>query len=462
MFRKYLSCLLACTFVAACFCACGEKQAASGSSGITSSEATYSEVETSSIISSEKDTQKENSSEKEKENSSEKEETSSEKENSTSSIIQVGRPQTSSEETSSTNTSSRGEAVTLSVNPAEALSIGIYHFSPDWARPMGTNATTENAAERYKEFEAVFAAGYFNTVIVPAKFINDSAFWEICEHYGISVWMSLYSFYDSSKTDIDSYMSKNVDPYISALKTNSKRWELFCGFHHEETIWRGQSNADYLEMTKTLYQKYGKRNFTVFATGEFTGYEGNQLQIEMDAANMKKVNPAALKFTTDMAYDSYGVDVRAGASNGGKYGEWQNVSSAIVDGQSYYREHTRVMLEMLDHDVNVWFFPCSYTTYLWGGVGGLNRADEAYCLAHLNFFVQHLKEQKYQGGIFLYTYYQFRDVEKGLRNHLVVEDWAGNQIVAVEETEKWYQYSTRLREITSEFKNTKAKHATFK
>ena len=457
MFKKYLSGLLACAFVAVCLCACGDKEGAINSSGAASSEAAYSEIETSSEASSEVSSEESSK----VSTPSKEEESSSEKENSTSSKIQVGRPGASSEETNSENTSSRGQAVTLNVHPTEALSMGVYHFTPDWARPMDVQATTENAAERYKEFEDVIAAGYFNTVIVPAKFIVDDAFWDICEHYGVSVWMSLYNFFDSSKNTIDQYLDKNVITYMSELKAKPERWKLFCGFHHEEPIWRGQSNSDYLTMTKALYQKYGKRNFTAFATGEFTGYEGNQLQIEMDAANMKKVNPSALKYTTDMGYDSYSVDVRDGAKNGDKYREWQNVSSAIVDGKSYYREHTKVMLSLLDHDVNVWFFPCSYTTSLWGGVGGLLRADEQYCLAHLNFFTEHLKEQKHQGGIFLYTYYQFREIEKGLRNHLVVEDWAGNQIVAVEETEKWYQYSARLREITAEFKNTKAKHATF-
>ena len=452
--KKMLAFFLIFFVFVAVFCSCAQKEYQDLDSGITSSEAAYSEVETSSEASSEKE--EVSSKQSSEPSSSEKEETGA------SSKIEVGRPGASSEETSSTNTSSRGQSITLNVRPAEALSIGVYHFTPDWARPMDVKATAENAAERYKEFEDVIAAGYFNTVIAPAKFINDDAFWEICEHYGVSVWMSLYSFYKSTETTIDQYMSKNVDLYMATLKANSKRWELFCGFHHEETIWRGQSNADYLEMTKALYQKYGKRNFTVFATGEFTKYEGNQLQIEMDAANMKKVNPTALKFTTDMAYDSYSVDVRTDAPNGNKYSEWQEISPDIVDGQSYYREMTKEMLKLLDHDVNVWFFPCSYTTSLWGGLNGLTRADEGYCLAHLNFFVQHLKEQKYQGGIFLYTYYQFEEVEKGLRNHLVVEDWAGNQIVAVEETEKWYQYSARLGEITAEFKNTKAKHAAFK
>ncbi|MBQ1262946.1 MAG: hypothetical protein IIX89_01495, partial [Oscillospiraceae bacterium] len=191
MLKKYFSGLLACAIVAVCLCACAGNENNPVSSAMASSEAAYSEVETLSEVSSEESS--------ETGTSSKEEESSSEKENSTSSKIQVGRPSASSEETNSENTSSRGQAVTFNVKPAEALSMGVYHFSPDWARPMDVKATEENAPDRYKEFESVIAAGYFNTVIVPAKFIIDDAFWDICEHYGISVWMSLYSFFDSSK-----------------------------------------------------------------------------------------------------------------------------------------------------------------------------------------------------------------------------------------------------------------------
>ena len=113
------------------------------------------------------------------------------------------------------------------------------------------------------------------------------------------------------------------------------------------------------------------------------------------------------------------------------------------------------MLELLDHDVNVWFYPCAYTPNLWGG----GRADEDYCLAHLNFFDELLSEQKYQGGLMLYTYTQFSNPnEIGLQSHLVVQNLEGDVLLRPNEM-KWYRYSARLGEITTKYKETKARLA---
>lgn len=444
MFKKTVSAVVA-GLIAAVFMASCSAGGAAVSSTVASSEAAYSEIETSSMTSSEKEeTSSEESSSKKEESSSSKPESS---EPETSSRIEISRP-----------TASRGESVTLNVGAADALGIGVYHFNISWTKNYGN--TKE---DKYREFEDVLKAGYFNTVIVSGSQMLEDRLWEICEKYKVSVWMSLYSFYNSNKTNIDSYMQNSIDKYVSVVKESPAKWELFCGFHHEENIWRGQSNADYLEVTRALYQRYGKRNFSVFATGEFTNYEGNENQIEMDAANMQKINPSALKFTTDLSFDSYAVDVRTGAPNGNKYIDWQDVDPSIVDGESYYRGFTKAMLKLVEHDVNVWFFPCSYTTYLWGGVNGLKFADEAYCIAHLNFFDILLKEQKFQGGLFLYTYTQFSsESEKGLQSHLVLEDESGKQLLQPDYTQKWEYYSSRLKDLTTEYKKTKAKHATFK
>jgi len=444
MFKKTVSAVVA-GLIAAVFMASCSAGGAAVSSTVASSEAAYSEIETSSMTSSEKEeTSSEESSSKKEESSSSKPESS---EPETSSRIEISRP-----------TASRGESVTLNVGAADALGIGVYHFNISWTKNYGN--TKE---DKYREFEDVLKAGYFNTVIVSGSQMLEDRLWEICEKYKVSVWMSLYSFYNSNKTNIDSYMQNSIDKYVSVVKESPAKWDLFCGFHHEENIWRGQSNADYLEVTRALYQRYGKRNFSVFATGEFTNYEGNENQIEMDAANMKKINPSALKFTTDLSFDSYAVDVRTGAPNGNKYIDWQDVDPSIVDGESYYRGFTKAMLKLVEHDVNVWFFPCSYTTYLWGGVNGLKFADEAYCIAHLNFFDILLKEQKFQGGLFLYTYTQFSsESEKGLQSHLVLEDESGKQLLQPDYTQKWEYYSSRLKDLTTEYKKTKAKHATFK
>ncbi len=444
MFKKIVSVLIVATMAMIFTVSCNSDNKENVSNA-ASSEAAYSEVETSSAASSEIE-----------EMSSD--ESSSKKEESSSSLPESSKPETSSRiEIIRPATSSRGDSVTLNVSPADAIGIGIYHFNTSWTKNYG-----DSMEDRFREFEDVLKAGYFNTVIVSGSHMLEEKLWEICEKYKVSVWMSLYTFYNSEKTTIDSYIENSIDKYVSVIKQSPVKWELFCGFHHEENIWRGQSNADYLEVTRTLYKKYGKRNFSVFATGEFTGYEGNQNQIQMDAANMQKINPAALKFTTDLSFDSYSVDVRTGAPNGNKYTDWQNIDPDIVDGESYYRGVTKAMLSLVEHDVNVWFFPCSYTTYLWGGVNGLKFADEAYCIAHLNFFDILLKEQKFKGGLFLYTYTQFsKESEKGLQSHLVLKDESGKQLIQPDYTQKWEYYSSRLRELTAEYKKTRANHAAF-
>ena len=129
----------------------------------------------------------------------------------------------------------------------------------------------------------------------------------------------------------------------------------------------------------------------------------------------------------------------------------------IKDGRSYYEEYTKILLELFDHDVNVWYFPCAYTTRLWSG----GTADEYYCIAHLKFFANLLKKQKNQGGIVLYTYSQFNQKEIGLSKHLIVKNKENNKQLLYPEHKKWKNYSTLFKDITTQFRNTKAPHATF-
>jgi len=369
---------------------------------------------------------------------------------------------TSSGNTSSDNTSSGGNeggngsstesgGIIANVNPAKTTGIGVWHFQPYWTTNYGTSVE-----KRMEEFEDVLKEGYFNTVIVSEQYAANEQFWEICIENNVSVWMSIYSFYNSSKTTINAFMA-NVDKIASKIQSNPEWWSNFNGFEHEENILRGQSNADFLASTEALYKKYGKRNFVCHGTGEFTNFEGNQNQINMDATNIKKVNPQALKYITDAGLDSYSVDVRDGAPNGNKYKEWQSVSPNIVDGKTYFSEHTKVLLSLYDHDVNVWFLPCAYTTYLWGGLNGLKRADEAYCLAHLEFFYDLLNEYEFKGGMFLYTYKDNTKnvLEQGMQSHLVVESSTGGYKLCPDEA-KWEKYSKRLKEMTSEFKSKQA------
>ena len=431
--RKSIASFLLVAFVALSLCACGDNEVESASSAAASVESDVVTSETASVSSQEEETSSEA-------------ETSSNKEESTSSRPQVNisRPNKSDKESSEETSSVTYSENAVSYGKAD-LQIGAYHFSPQWTTNYG-----DDGYKNLEEFEDVVKQGYFNTFATKWGYLTNAAVWEVCEKYDLTVWMDTSKF-DSSKQTIEEYLA-SVDKYVGVIAENPEWWARFNGFHFDEPIWNGQTNADFLTMTQALYRKYGKRIFPVFATGEFTNYEGNQLQINMNGKDMKKI-----KYVTDVGFDSYGVDVRDGATNGNKYSDWQKVSPNIVDGESYYVEHTNTLLSLFSHNVNVWYFPCAYTTSIWGGLDGINRADEQYCLAHLNFFDELLKEQTYQGGLFLYTYYQFGSGEDyGMQSHLVVTGADGKQKLRPSEP-KWTQFSARLIELTKEYKKTQVK-----
>ena len=331
------------------------------------------------------------------------------------------------------------------VNPTDALSIGIYHFNPTRTHNYG-----DSYEKRMEEFEDVLKQGYFNTVIVNLDYINDDEFWRIVLENDCTVWQNCWTFFDSEKQTIDEFL-KPTDDALKILKTNPERWERYCGFHFDEPIWRGQSNADFLEQTKAMRERYNKRIFPVFATGEFFDSEGNAMQIKMDAKNMRKVKPEALKYVTDVAFDSYSVDVREGYGNGNYINEMHGKLEGIVDGKTYYSELAKYLEAKVDHDVNYWFFPTSYTTGLWRG----GRVGEGFCQGHLNYMAELVKTFKHPGGLLLYTYYQWGNpAEFGLQSHLLIKDEEG-KIKLRPEQEKWWDYSADLRRITKEFKETK-------
>lgn len=273
--KKILSILALFCFVIAFACACAEDKG-NVSSNITENESVYSQNKTSSIM--------ETSSKKE--DVSSKNENSSKKEESTSSILSSQQEkQEEQEEQEDISSETESKQPIRSVKPADALGVGMYHFSLSWTynysdeKDPNADASME---DRLEELRDVIEAGYVNTIICPASYLNNDEMWDILIKNKVSVWLSMYNFYDSSKQSYGEW-AEAYETELDKLKKNKERWELFCGFHHEENIWRGQSNADFLEMTESLYRRYGKRNMPVFATGEFTGYEGNQNQIDMDA-----------------------------------------------------------------------------------------------------------------------------------------------------------------------------------
>ena len=333
------------------------------------------------------------------------------------------------------------------------LEIGIYHMNPSFTDDNGKDANS-----RIKEFEFMLSQGYCNTVILSVDFCNYDAIWDAIVKYDVTAWLGVYEFFNSSKVSLETFLNR-IDKTLTAAKKTEERWNRFNGFFYDEVILRGETNADYLAMTKAFFEKYEKRNFCCFSTSEFTDYEGNEQQLGLGSKSLTKIMTEALAYTTDAVFDSYSYDVRPGANNGGKMLTIRQTYPEITDGLSYYRVMMKELLKQFDHDVNVWFFPTSYTTWMWGQY----RADEAVCQAHLEGLTSLLKEQKNQGGILLYTFMDWRDKnpnELGLRSTLELVDENGNYVL-FPDVPKWKSYSAKLKNTVREFTTSSVNQVVF-
>ncbi len=337
------------------------------------------------------------------------------------------------------------------VKAAEALAMGVYNFHPRW-----TTNYSVSIQDRIQEFEDVIKTGYFNSIIVEVPYLNLDEFWRVILENDCTVWLNIYDYFDSEKISFEKWI-KIYDDELKILKSHPERWERFLGVHYDEPIWRGQSNNDFNTVCGHFYNEYNLRNFIVMATGEFVNHEGN---LSLSAEEMAKIKPFALKYVTDIAFDSYGVDTRIGTNYERSLPSWQQkISPDIKDGRGYYRELTRQMLTLCDHEVNVWFFPTAYTCGVSSHLEremGKTKADEGYCIGHLEFFEELLMEQKHPAGLCLFTYYNLSEGNWGLQEHLIVKDENGNQKLLPDgKDEKWEEYSKVLREMCEKFRNTK-------
>ena len=354
----------------------------------------------------------------------------------TSSKQGVNRPQ-EGENTSQTSS----ESTKVAVSPQNAANIGVYHFNEKWTTNLGKGEDIG-----FFEFESVLKEGYFNTVIVEKDTLKKEKFWDICRRYNVTVWMDMWTYFDSSRWTIEEYFS-TFDEIIQNLRYEPDKWERFLGFHFEEYVWRGQTNEDYLAQSRELYTRYGKRNYAVFATGEFTGVEGNEHLHGTAADESKKMLTSSLKYTTDVGFDSYGVDVRDGAPE-----VYHKEIPAIVDGKSYYKELADLLLRITGHPANLWFYPTAYTCRVNSGLDGTGIATESYCTAHLSYMYELLEQYEYKGGLMLYTYTQFDNKEEvGLKSHLVLRNASGEHMIDPD-INKWTYYSKLIKRITEDYK----------
>ncbi len=291
-----------------------------------------------------------------------------------------------------------GDSVKQYTDPGK-LEIGCYHSIMSYCTNYGTDF-----ASREREFADVVRQGYFNSYTTA---MNEYMMTEIkyIAEAGAVFWLSAPGYRSARGDDINKVM-ENTKVYIQMIK-DAGYYDLFQGWYWDEPIWHGMPNKDFQVLTEALYKTFGKRSGPVFATGEFTNSEGNEMDIG-SADQMNKIVKESFKYLTDVGFDSYSVDVREGAANGGqkKYDGWSAAvgGKKITNGKEYYRAFAEYLRDLAGHEVNYWWWPTAYTTSLWGGIGGIKTADEQYCIAHLNFMCQEAMDYKYAGGVMLYCY----------------------------------------------------------
>ncbi len=438
MVKRILAVLLASLMLCGIFASCGEKEPADVSSKITASEEASSKEEISSVAASSEKTETSSVVSKEEEE---------EEETSTSSKKGFNRGDTNSESTSS--------SVKVYKNAGTAM-LGCFHFNTGFTTAYGSDNES-----KLREFEQIVKEGYFNTYFISTGTTFMDCVKIIAENGG-TFWVSGGKFESGGGTTIEQHL-ENLEFYFDMLKEKGY-WDLFNGFYWDEPIWHGQKNEDFLLQTKAYYTKWGKRNFPVFACGEFSGEEGNTENLGgITADQMRKLDPKCAIYVTDAAYDSYSVDVREGATNGGanQFAKWQKVSPKIVDGKSYYTEYKEYLKKYIGHQVNYWYYPTAYVCYLWGGINGERYASEDYCVAHLEFMADDILKEEYPGGLIIYTYATFGKTDYGFARHADVKDSKGNYTLYPDENpDKWEKYCDALRNTTKKFNSVTTKKVT--
>ncbi|MBQ9937740.1 MAG: hypothetical protein IJO86_05390, partial [Oscillospiraceae bacterium] len=326
------------------------------------------------------------------------------------------------------------DAVSKDTAGAVNLGMGIFHFSSKFATNVGV---TE--AEILGELREVLEEGYVNLLYLAPdeKYLAGAV--ALAAEFDCDIWLSAQRY--NSKTQTIGMYLEPVEAAIATITAAGAKDNL-VGFYWDEPFLNGMTGAEFLTMTKTLFEKYGLRNNPVL--GKDTLFDGT-------------VTPEALAYVTDIGWDTYSFDLteaaKSDAAQNAKLAELSEEHGVtFTTAEEYLRwYHGYVMSFFEGRDVNVWFWPGAYTVYLWTG----EVADEAVVIENLKFFEKLLYEQKNPGGLVLYNYYNSttNENEKGLANHLVVLDDEGKQVL-YPRANKWIDYSNILKAMTARFNAT--------
>ncbi|MBQ7799461.1 MAG: bacterial Ig-like domain-containing protein [Oscillospiraceae bacterium] len=330
----------------------------------------------------------------------------------------------------------------VDVKSDHTLGVNMWGFN-SWTDYYTTDGVNTDA-DKLREIEDVLAAGYVNQMMVNYD-NNFEAVLALCKKYDVDVWLSIGTF-NSKKQTIETYMANATERVNRIIAAGM--FDDFLGFIWDEPFLNGMTNADFYLMTKSLFEKWGKRNYPVFSQNYFFD------AVTLTDNTKEKIQPYSLEYITDVSWDNYSYDMRESAkSNTSQNNALKSNSKTLgVDfktAEDYYRFIHSQIMDKIDHDVYVWFHPCAYENSVWTG----GYADEGYCLGHLEFFLDLLEEQEHLGGITLYTYASWS--RPGIEQHLEVPNLQTGKQLLYPDVAKWSKYSKAIKDMVKDFRNRK-------
>jgi len=374
-------------------------------------------------------------------------------ENASSGIAQTTESKTESADVDDENlpelSSTADSGVKRYKNPKN-LGLVAYHLSIYWCDSYGTDYES-----KLKEFTEVVEAGYFNQYFLHATNADNDGLNDmgnvlteakIIAKNGGSFW--LYVDYDSKKETLKQYEEK-LGAILDALDAIGCR-DLVNGVHWDEPYYNNYSLKDLQDQMKINYTVFGLRNFPVFAIPAFSEVEP---RTNKNGEPYPQITPEYSKYITDAGYDYYSVDVRDGASNGGAYSFYTEVLGVpITSGRDVYYAYEDKLKLSIGHDFNLWHFPCAYAMPTWAG----GVAEETFCTAHLEFMAKDILNEKYSGGIALYTYHTHTHSHgrTALQERIPIKDKDGNYTHFPRQV-KWENYFKLVKEYNKQFSSFK-------
>lgn len=433
--KKVVSILLAGLFTVCLLASCND-----GSENLSSALVSSETAQTEEVSS--KDNESEKVSSKPKENSSTVTTTSAPAADKTSSNNKplFGR-----------NSSSQSESQSIKYYNKGTIGLGSHEFRLDLCTAAG-----DDYKSKLEEFSDVVNEGYFNTYFVSLdETILDQM--KVIAESGGTVWIS--GTRSVTETNIDSIID-DIKFYLDLLDDHGYK-DLVNGVYWYEPLWEGAiTNSEFLKITKAIYQKLGLRNFPTFAPHNFVGATGNETEEQADKDNI--ILPSSLKYVTDISFTSYGYDVRGGVKiSDSKLESLHNtISPEIKTTEDYYTCLQEKLHNYTGHPVNTWYYACAYDVSVAVGLDGLRKADEDYCIAHLEFMSNDVLKSEYQGGIIIHKYY-IKNGGTGFQRHLPLKDARG-KYKYYSSDEKWDNYGRTLKKVKEKFDSQKANTAKIK